>query len=91
MNEEFTPRPNLTQIGLFICFWVYISHQKRDHLILEFSHTIEAFPFKNISFKTSIIGEAQEVIGIGFSMVESSCFRGFKLYEGMEIFISTYF
>ena len=82
---KFTPRPNLTLLGLFRYFWVYISHQKRDHPILKSTHTIEAFPSKNISLQTTIVGEAQELIGDGFSMDESSCFRGFQLDKGMVI------
>ena len=75
----------MTLIGLFNYFWVYLSHQKRDHPILESSHTIETLPFKNISLQTSIVGEAQELLGAGFSMDESSSFRGFKLEKGMVI------
>ena len=71
MNRKFTPRSNLTIIVLFSYFWVYISHQKRDHPILESSHTIEAFPSKDISLKTSIVGEAQELLGVRFYMEES--------------------
>ena len=70
VNGKFTPHPNLTLIGLFNYFWVYLSHQKRDHPILESSHTIETLPFKNISLQTSIVGEAQEQIQVGFSMYE---------------------
>ena len=69
---------------------MHISLQKRDHLILESSHTIEAFPSKNISLQTSIVGEAQELLGAGFSMDESSSFRGFQLDKGMVIFITSY-
>ena len=71
VNVKFTPRPNLTLLGLFRYFWVYISHQKRDHPILESSHTIEAFPSKNISLQTSIVGEDQEHIQDGFCMDKS--------------------
>ena len=51
---------------------MHISLQKRDHLILESSHTIEAFPFKNNSLQTSIVGDAEEMHGDGFYMYESS-------------------
>ena len=47
---------------------MHISHKKRDHPILGSSHTIEVFPSKNISLQTSIVGEAQEVLGTVFSM-----------------------
>ena len=50
---------------------MYISHQKRDQPILESSHNIETFPSKNISLETTIVGEAQEQIKVGFSMDES--------------------
>ena len=90
MNGKFTPRRNLIIIGLFNEFFVYLSYQKRDHPILESSHTIETFPYKNISLQTSIVGEAQQLLGAGFSMDEWSCFIDSQLDKGMEIFISSY-
>ena len=63
---------------------MYISHQKRDHPILQSSQTIEAFPSTNIFLQTSIVGEAQ-LIGEGFYMYESSSFRGIQLGKGIVI------
>ena len=90
VNGKFTPRPKITLIGLFRYFWVYIRHQKHNYPILESSHKNESFPSKNISLQTSIVGEAQELLGARFSMDESSSLRGFQLYKGMVIFISSY-
>ena len=85
LNEKFTPRDKMTIIGLFRYFWVYITHQKPYHPILNLPHTIEAFPSKIISLQTTIVGEAQELLVSGFSMGESSSFSGFKQKKGMVI------
>ena len=85
MNGIFTPLPKINLIDLFIYLWVYISNQKRDHPILKSTHTIDAFPSKNIFLETIIVVESQEMIGSWISMYESSCFRGFQICKAMVI------
>lgn len=90
LNGKFTPRPNLTIMGLFIYNCLYISHKKCITPFYNPLTRLKPFFPKILSLETTIVGEAQEQIKDGFYMYESSSLIGFQIDKSMVIFISSY-
>ena len=78
VKQKFTLRNNLTLIGLFSDFWVYLIDQKHEQPIPNTFYTNWTFHPKIFSLENSIVGEAHEQLGDRIYMDLSSSCIGYK-------------